>query len=196
MTYHLPYAVPPRGKWARHSCPILFLNTVARRDYKGTTELLFDVKRDGSVAGIVVAASSSEDGLDVLSAACVTKWQYQPAMENGAPVEVSWETHISWTQNGNRPAGDTPQIRLPATNCILARPAAMGHAPTEKPTAVRYQLLNGEVTSTVVERSSGDAPLDEYAAQCVRTWHFVPVMENGNPATGSFVAVIYGPQVP
>jgi len=195
-TYHLPYAVPPHSKWARHSCPILFLNSAARRNYQGTTELLFNVKQDGSVAGIVVAASSFEDGLDVLSAACVSKWQYEPAMENGAPVEVPWEAHISWTQNGNRPVGDTPQIRLPATNCIRARPTAMGRAPMEKPTAVRYQLLNGEVTGAAVERSSGDASLDEYAARCVQTWHFVPAMENGNPATGSFVAVIYGPQVP
>lgn len=192
--YQMPYAVPPKRIATGRNCPVEYLHVVAARHFKGTTEILFSVKRDGAVSGMVVAASSANTELDLLSAVCVSKWRYEPAKENGAPVEVTWEGQISWTQMGTRPKGETPQLRLPATNCIRNRPGAADRTMPKEPTTVRYELVNGEVTGSVVEHGSGDASLDDYAASCVKTWHFLPLLPKGMPATGTYTAVLFWEQ--
>jgi TonB family protein len=189
LPYPQPYTVPPRGKWGAHDCPQQYLKFAALLHYQGAAELLFNIKPDGNAAGMVVAVSSGTHDLDLMSAICVSRWQYEPVTENGKPVEVSWEGQIAWTQNGLKPAGDTPRIALPSENCMRARPPVENSSALKDDTAVRYQLVNGAVTQAAIDHSSGSATLDAHAERCVKTWHFLPVLANGRPATGSYTAV-------
>jgi TonB family protein len=184
-----PTIVPPRAKGSSQSCPLTYPTAALRERRQGTTELLFAITESGTVAGVVIAASSGASDLDFTSAACATKWLYDPATVNGAPARVSWEAQVKWSLGSSRPKSNTPKIRVPATNCILTRPASAAYAKAAGSTSVRYQLLDGVVSGALVERSSGNAALDEHAARCVRTWRFEPVMESGAPATGPQVAI-------
>ena len=180
---------PPRAKGPPHICPLRYPAVAMREGRQGTTELLFDITASGAVVAVVIAASSGSPDLDFTSAACATKWQYDPAMASGTPVAVSWEAQVVWALGSSRPKSNTPKIRVPAANCILTRPTSEAYSRASGTTIVRYQLQGGVVSGAVVEHSSGNAALDEHAARCVQTWVFEPVMESGAPATGPHAAI-------
>ena len=62
----------------------------------GTTTLSFKIDTDGSVNNPVVAKSSGYDRLDQAAISCVGSWHYKPAIQDGPPVEVSWQATVKW----------------------------------------------------------------------------------------------------
>jgi hypothetical protein len=40
--------------------------------------------------------SSGHDRLDQAAVQCAQAWHYKPAMQNGQPVEVPWQTAVQW----------------------------------------------------------------------------------------------------
>lgn len=60
---------------------------VMRQNVSGTVILYGVIRNDGSVGNVRVLRSV-DDRLDRYAAAAIAKWQFQPAMKNGTPVDV------------------------------------------------------------------------------------------------------------
>src|SRR4030088_2463679 len=60
------------------------------------TVLSYIIEADGSVRNVIVARSSGNDSLDLYAAACVADRHYEPATQNGHPVEEAWRAEMRW----------------------------------------------------------------------------------------------------
>ena len=68
-----------------------------RLNESGITRLSFKITAGGGVAGVMVAQSSGHDDLDQAAVSCASRWTYKPALQNGQPVEVPWQTDVKWS---------------------------------------------------------------------------------------------------
>jgi protein TonB len=84
-----------------HSCGQRYYPPIAvRLNQEGTTVLAFKITPDGSVTDLSISESSGHDALDQAAITCAQGWQYKPAMQNGAPVEVPWKASVKWSLTG------------------------------------------------------------------------------------------------
>lgn len=84
-----------------HTCGQRYYPAIALRlNQEGTTVLAFKITADGSVTDISVAESSGHDSLDQAAITCAQNWQYKPAMQNGANIEVPWKASVKWSLTG------------------------------------------------------------------------------------------------
>jgi protein TonB len=101
-TVNKPTQAPPISSPASigraHSCdPHKYYSDVSiRMNEKGTTSLAFSINADGTTSDFHVTSSSGSDRLDQATIECVGTWRYKPAVQNGQPVKVPWETKIVW----------------------------------------------------------------------------------------------------
>jgi len=79
-----------------HQCMQDYPAISQRLNEEGVTTLSFHIMTDGSVSNVAVAKSSGHDRLDQAAVSCAQSWHYKPAMQNGAPVEVPWQTAVKW----------------------------------------------------------------------------------------------------
>lgn len=59
----------------------------AKRGQEGWTEVSFIVEKDGSVSSAIVEDSSGSKEFNKASLRAIKKWRYQPAVEDGEPVQ-------------------------------------------------------------------------------------------------------------
>ena len=84
-----------------HSCGQRYYPAIAvRLNQEGTTVLAFKITPDGSVTDLSVSESSGHDALDQAAITCAQGWQYKPAMQNGAAIEVPWKASVKWSLSG------------------------------------------------------------------------------------------------
>jgi TonB family protein len=69
----------------------------AKQKIGGTTTVKFHVSTAGGVSDPQVAESSGDTGLDQAALSCVQSWHYQPAMQNGQPVDFEKKVAVKWT---------------------------------------------------------------------------------------------------
>ena len=65
--------------------------------YEGDVVLSFVVAKDGTVKEVAVAQSSGHPEFDTASVACVSARRYEPAMQDGQPVEYDRQIAIHWS---------------------------------------------------------------------------------------------------
>jgi len=63
---------------------------------QGSTLLSFSINADGTTSDFHVDSSSGSDRLDAATIQCVSTWHYKPAIQNGQPVKVPWQTKMVW----------------------------------------------------------------------------------------------------
>jgi periplasmic protein TonB len=86
----------PASVGRTHSCMQNYPVLSQKMNEEGTTTLSFHIKADGSVADVAVAKSSGFSRLDDAAVSCAQRWTYKPAMQDGQPVEVPWQTNVQW----------------------------------------------------------------------------------------------------
>jgi TonB family protein len=86
----------PMTQGAPHICMQFYPSEAQRHGWQGVTDLSFRVRADGSVTDPVVTHTSGYDILDQASLNCVSRWRYTPVLEEGVPVEVEWQAHVTW----------------------------------------------------------------------------------------------------
>ncbi|WP_448211942.1 energy transducer TonB [Colwellia sp. MEBiC06753] len=67
--------------------PPKYPTTEARRGYDGWVQLSFIVEPDGATSNIIVEDSSGRKGFEKEAVKAVKQWQYQPALDNGQPIQ-------------------------------------------------------------------------------------------------------------
>jgi protein TonB len=92
----VPQISSPASIGRPHSCLQDYPTISQRLNEEGTTMLGFKITPDGSVTDVHVATSSGHDRLDQAAVQCAQSWRYKPAMQNGQPVEVPWQTAVQW----------------------------------------------------------------------------------------------------
>jgi protein TonB len=85
-----------------NNCAVKYYPALAvRLNHQGSTVVTVHVGTDGSVKNVDVATGSGFDELDQAAVQCVQNgWHFQPAIENGAPVEGSKQYRIVWKLAG------------------------------------------------------------------------------------------------
>jgi TonB family protein len=62
----------------------------------GTTALKYRILKDGSVGDVAVVVPSGNAHVDELSVRCVGRYRFFPAFQNGKPIEIDWQSEVSW----------------------------------------------------------------------------------------------------
>jgi TonB family protein len=106
--------------------------TAIRHNEQGTTALDIDVSPQGTVANVVVRASSGHDSLDQASVECVKDWSFRPATQNGVPIESHYAQVVEWT------ISDGSQVNLP----VNAPPGPAGWLPYSAPDSIAAYTLS------------------------------------------------------
>jgi protein TonB len=93
-------ATPVAG--APNVCPVRqwYPRSAARANQQGDATVAFWIKTDGTVRDPVILTSSGHDALDNAALACVAGFHYQPATQNGQPIEVPWQATVRWRVSG------------------------------------------------------------------------------------------------
>lgn len=160
----------PRPAGTPHECYTRYPIKAFLRKEEGTVGLSFHIDRDGTVKGIVVSKSSGYAALDEASIACVSKWTYAPAMQNGQPVEVVKNANIEW---------DLPQSPVP----IGAHDCRTEAQQVSTDRQITIQLIigaEGHVKDAQLSQSTGNAVWDQSLVACIRTWQYRPGTVQGH----------------
>jgi len=102
IAQHLTTVVEPKPlKRVHPKYPI----NAARNSREGWAKLSFIIEQDGSVSNVI--ANETSGSLDFTKAAtkAVKQWKYQPAMENGEPIQQcvnSVKIDFSMGENGTK----------------------------------------------------------------------------------------------
>ena len=93
-----PQISSPASIGAKHYCDQnrYYPQLSVKLGEQGTTTLSFKIDTNGNVKDPVVANSSGSDRLDQATINCVSSWRYKPAIQNGQPVEFTWQTAVKW----------------------------------------------------------------------------------------------------
>ncbi|MBI3678052.1 MAG: TonB family protein [Proteobacteria bacterium] len=91
-----------------HNCE--YPAAAVRAGIEGTTFLQFTITVQGRVKDVSVVGSSGNQELDDAAVECAYTWKYRSTVENGAPVEVSWQTNVRWTLSSSPSEAAAPKI--------------------------------------------------------------------------------------
>ncbi len=92
-----PQAVSaPASVGPAHSIANCYPAISIRLQEQGITKVSFHIATDGTVKDAQVTESSGFPRLDEAAVPCVSRWRYRPAMQNGQPVEVPWQSALKW----------------------------------------------------------------------------------------------------
>jgi hypothetical protein len=93
----------------------------------------------------------------------VARWRYKPALQDGKPLEVSWEANVIWK------LGETPAVRR-AESCLAILKGAFAIPPGIGATELAFRIMpDGTMKDAVVTHSSGDQSIDDLAKLCITT---------------------------
>lgn len=63
----------------------------------GNVTLAYTILEDGSVSAVAVTTSSGNASVDAAAVACVKRYQYYPAYQNGKPITVEWSSGVRFS---------------------------------------------------------------------------------------------------
>jgi len=158
-------AIAPASIGAPHRCdenqyPVSALRTAT----EGRVLLAFKITPQGSVEDITVRQSSGNPELDAAAVACASRWQYRPAMKNGAPVESPWLAWVQWQISVTEPFR---KIDAAAFRCVVATDAGRrGLYESPLHPVIRVHFSGGTVMTATLLASSGNVEFDEIARAC------------------------------
>lgn len=157
----------PRGTGHPHACADNYPDIARHEGAEGTTLLGFTVTAQGTLADITVTKSSGDADLDAAAVTCASAWTYKPATNNGAPVDVPWQANVIWKLN-------LPLIpAAPFQSCTKFATVTPEMLSGIGQTRVAFLLMpDGSAKPTGIIASSGNATLDQAAAQCIGARHY------------------------
>lgn len=95
-----PPITAPASIGRAHECQSRYPALAMRLNHEGSVLLGFTIEPDGSVSNAHVLQSSGHDELDQGAITCASNWHYKPAMQNGQPVAVPWQTKVTYKLTG------------------------------------------------------------------------------------------------
>jgi TonB family protein len=88
------FSAHPASIGAPHACSQDYPASALRNAQEGDVDVEFFIKADGTVRSPRIRRSSGYADLDHAAMACVLRFTYRAAIQNGKPVEVSWITRV------------------------------------------------------------------------------------------------------
>lgn len=158
----------PRAIGKPHTCNA-YRSDDLPEGFRGATTLRFHITPKGTVTDITIEKSSGYEALDNAAIACVSTWQYEPIVQNGEPVEVSWVAETEW-HRGQGPAPIVEQYSELRAQCLRLFPVTADQAITGSGITELALWISGGVIHGKIARSSGNAVLDQHAIACVKSW--------------------------
>jgi TonB family protein len=135
------------------------------------------ITADGDMRDPTVFKSSGDDALDKAALACADGFHFGPISVGGRPTEVTWVIGFfaHWSHFiPASPSGD-PHI----CGARWFPPSAVRRGENGE-VVVSYRItVDGNITELAVTQSSGAKDLDQAALNCVSSWRFFPVKQNG-----------------
>ena len=156
---------------------------VARPQTEGATLFSFRLTAQGEMRDIVLFQSSGNADLDNAALACAAAaiCHMEPVRVAGKPAEVTWVMGYFWR---NRP----PTFAMPSPSgqpnlCnVFSYPLKAIRSRAGGTTILSYHIaIDGSEKDLAVTNSSGNADLDKASLDCVSTWRYFPVKQNGQP---------------
>jgi TonB family protein len=131
------------------------------------------------IKDISLHTSSGNDALDKAALACaheaIDGWS---TLVNGKPAEATWILGFYWQNPGPHFAPPVPPGYLDTCNY----PPIAKHLNIEGDVTVSFRIaIDGSVKNPQIAQSSDSAMLDQGSTDCLSTWHFWPVTQNGQP---------------
>ena len=80
-----------------HACMQDYPAISVRLGEQGTVVVGFTITADGHVENSHVVKSSGSERLDNAAVTCTSSWRYKPAVREGQPVAVPWQTQVQYT---------------------------------------------------------------------------------------------------
>jgi protein TonB len=157
----------PASIGAPHSCPeTQYPVSALQTGTEGQTIMKFTITSDGHVTDISVRTSSGNADLDAAATTCARDWLYRPALQDGAPVAMSWMAEVRWRIGVEEPYS---ALASAAKSCLRADSVGWDEMKTApfRPVA-RVHFANGAMTDVTVVGSSGDSDLDSRTLACYR----------------------------
>jgi protein TonB len=164
-----------------HSAGAFYPEEARRLNEEGDVRIGFTILADGSVSKPVVIKSSGYADLDAAAVTAASTWRYKPAMRDGVPVAVPWQTMVQF-----RLADPEIPSYMPVTVINMTALDYPSEALAAQEGGDTWLLINlsgsGLVTGALVIRSSGSQRLDQ-AAISIATgrWRFTAATRDGEP---------------
>lgn len=95
-----PAISAPASVGRAHECQSKYPAMAIRLGHTGTVGMAFTIEPDGTVSNPRVTSSSGHEELDNAATSCVQNWHYKPAIQNGQPVAVPWQSNVTYKLNG------------------------------------------------------------------------------------------------
>lgn len=106
--------VKPSAAGAPHACPLAqyYPRNLMGACVQGFVWIHFRIGVDGETKDWVITRSSGNSQLDDAAKMCVAGWRYNPATQNGTPVEITWASLIHWSLHGGG-CPEVPAVQAP-----------------------------------------------------------------------------------
>jgi TonB family protein len=177
-------APPPDGTAhaiGGHNCLDRYPAELQTARVEGTTALSFRITKEGRVTEPRVTTSSGNTTLDAAAVACVQNWQYNPAIQNGQPVDVDWSVTVNWAASTPTPVVDPKSIG-PQHICLRYYPIfSIRNRESGTATVVFTITAEGRTADIRVMATSGFSALDAAAVRCASDWLYQPATQGGVP---------------
>jgi len=109
LSQHLTTIVEPTP--IKRVAPI-YPMSAAKNNREGWAKLSFVIGIDGQVSNVLVTETSGSADFAKAAKRAILKWQYQPALENGEPIEQCVNTvQMDFRMSDNRPKGVTRRFK-------------------------------------------------------------------------------------
>jgi TonB family protein len=176
-----PPPPPPNYKETPECAKFLPPDTTIPRDVNPTV-FSFRLPTTGVMQDIALVKSSGNDTLDKAVLACADGRKSSPMRVAGVPAEITWVWAYFWrpryisyfsavTTSGSAEVCDQKQYPYDDIRKGIQGSAKISFRISPDGSATNVQLL----------QSTGAADLDQISINCVSSWHFYPVMQNGKP---------------
>lgn len=186
-----PRTAHPEPAGAPHLCLEAYPPEAVATHSEGIATVAFVITKDGSLREVRIEKSSGNDSLDAASIRCVETWKYRPVVRDGEAIELAWRAEVKWEITpDDAPAVPDLQFAEPPRNCLEYYRVPAQQLPRAKATVLRIVVYEGSVRQTFLLQTSGYAVLNDQAAECVKTWRYIPLMKDGRPiATDAVVQI-------
>jgi len=157
-------------------CTPFYPTAAAKINAQGVVGVFVHVAVDGAVQSPRIAWSSGNADLDNAAIACVTGVHVTPIKKDGVAIEADTQIRVVWQRSYFSSAPGPSRDNV----CRTPYPPLAMRLEHEGTTVLSYTIAeDGTVKNAAVTQSSGFKELDQASLDCLATFHFLPVMQNG-----------------
>ena len=162
-----------------HLCDSYYPADEKAAKHQGATLLDFTVTVEGGVSGIKVAKTSGYPALDDAALACVRRWRYRPAEQNGHPVQARWNELVSWTispfpSSSSLFQGAESKLQWDVSNCVKKAASDFSFSDDfDGKTVVSIRFREGLPPDVSLTQKSGNQEVDDRTLICTLNSRFL-----------------------